>query len=80
MSPMVMEAPMVKEPKIPMASVKLPEDLIESARVIVAIRGGTIMDLLDGILRPTLERMETEALAARRSAARPAPPRKGGAK
>ncbi len=46
-------------------SVKLPIDVVESARIIVAIEGGTITDLLGDLLRPLLTKMERAALAKR---------------
>jgi hypothetical protein len=47
------------------SSVKLHIDVVESARIVVAYRGGTMTDMLSDILRPILAKMEREAVAKR---------------
>lgn len=46
-------------------SVKLDMDVIESARVVAALRGVTITALLSGMVRDDLKRMEDEEIAKR---------------
>ncbi len=46
-------------------SIKIPMDVIESARIVSAYRGETMTDLMGGILRPVLARMEQEEIAKR---------------
>lgn len=46
-------------------SLKMPADVVESARIVAAINGMQIMDLVSGILRPRLAEMERELLAER---------------
>jgi hypothetical protein len=55
------------EPSGPPAtlSVKLHMDVVKSARIIVAERGGTLTDLLSNMLRPQLFDIEREVLAER---------------
>lgn len=53
-------------------SVKLDMDVIESARVVAALRGVTITALISGMVRDDLKRMEDEEIAKRAK-----PPRKG---
>lgn len=52
-------------------SVKLYTDVVESARIVAAYRNEQIADLLSGILRPVLDRMEQEAIQARHPGQRP---------
>lgn len=60
----MVELPMPTEPKT--LSVKLRTDVVKSARVVVALKGGTTLtDLLSEILEPILANMEEEALAQR---------------
>jgi hypothetical protein len=54
--------------KPPTMSMKLPTDVIASARVVAALRGETITDVVAGILRPALAKMEREELAKRAGA------------
>jgi hypothetical protein len=64
-----------EKPKL--MSVKLPGDVLESARIVAAFRGSTMTDLLAEILRPALAELEQEEMSKRsQSAAK----RKGGAK
>jgi hypothetical protein len=51
--------------KLKAMSVKLPMDVIESARIVSAYRGQTMADLLGDILRPALVKMEQEEVAKR---------------
>jgi hypothetical protein len=46
-------------------SIKMPMDVIESARIVSAYRGETMTDLLAEILRPVLAKMEQEEIAKR---------------
>lgn len=46
-------------------SVRLPKDVMQSARVVASLRGEPIQDLLATILRPRLQEMELEALQRR---------------
>jgi len=52
-------------------SVKLHMDVIESARIIAAIRGVSMTDLLSDLLREPLLAMEKEELHKRSAATRP---------
>jgi hypothetical protein len=64
MSTAIMETPMADEkPKV--MSVKLPMDVLASARIVSAYRGETMTELLGEILRPALARMEQEEIAKR---------------
>lgn len=56
---------MAKRQTIP---VKLHDDVVESARIVSAINGRTMTDLLSDILRPVLKDMETKLLAERTQA------------
>ena len=60
-------------------SVKLHLDVIETARIVNAYRGGTMTDMLSDILRPILAKMEREEVA-RRAKSDQAAKSKGGAK
>jgi hypothetical protein len=55
-----------KQPKT--LSVKLDMDVIESARVVAALRGVTITALISGMVRDDLVRMEQEEIAKRAKA------------
>lgn len=68
----VLEAPMAKKNVSP---VKLPADVVESARIVSALKGDTISDLLAGILRPILSEMERDLLAKRQRAVDPPKPK-----
>jgi hypothetical protein len=46
-------------------SQKLAMDVIQTARVVAALRRETILELISGILRPVLQKMEREELAKR---------------
>jgi hypothetical protein len=46
-------------------SVKLPADVMESARVIAALTGESIAEMLGDILRPIVAKREREVVAAR---------------
>lgn len=46
-------------------SVKLEADVVESARIICALRNETQTELLSGLLRPLLVKIEAEELAKR---------------
>lgn len=60
----VLELPMADE-KPKAMSVKLPMDVIESARIVSAFRNETMTDLMGDILRPILAEMEREEMAKR---------------
>jgi hypothetical protein len=64
MSTATLDEPMATE-KPKMVSVKLPMDVIESARIVAAFRGETMTELMGDILRPALARMEQEEMAKR---------------
>jgi hypothetical protein len=49
-------------------SAKLPMDVVEAARIVAAYRNEQIGDLLGGILRPILAKMEQEEQAKRTKA------------
>lgn len=49
----------------PLESVKLPADVMKSARIVATLSGETIGDVLAGILRPALVRREREEMAKR---------------
>ena len=73
-----LDPPMAEE-KPKTLSVKLPVDVIESARIVAAYRNATMADVLGEILRPILARMEQEEIAKRTRAEKPAPrPKKKG--
>lgn len=61
------------------AVIRLYDDVIEQARIVAAIRGINMTDLVCDILRPVLHQMETEELAKRAQAigvsARPKKPK-----
>jgi hypothetical protein len=61
-------------------SVKLEMDVVESARVVSAIRGHSMTELLSALLRPLLAELEQEDLAARLKLRKPESPKKRGAK
>jgi hypothetical protein len=67
MTTAAVEAPMADE-KTKTLSVKLHMDVIESARIVAAIRNVSMTDMLSDMLRPELVRMEREELAKRTAA------------
>ncbi len=62
------------------ASIKLPEDVVDSARVVSALKNQPMADLLAELLRPLLAKLERELLdeRARMHSEPPAPKRKRG--
>ena len=64
MSTGMLDPPMADE-KPKTMSIKLPMDVIESARIVSAYRGATMTDLMGEILRPVLAKMEQEEIAKR---------------
>jgi hypothetical protein len=46
-------------------SVKLPGDVMDTARVVAALRNESIIDLLGTILRPALAKLERDEMAKR---------------
>lgn len=64
MTTATMESPMATE-KPKTMSIKLPMDVIESARIVSAYRGGTMTELMGEILRPALAQMEQEEITKR---------------
>lgn len=61
---MTLESLMADE-KTRTLSVKLHEDVVESARIIAAFRKEPMTDLLSNVLRPILAKMEREEIAKR---------------
>jgi hypothetical protein len=59
---------MPSEDKPKTLSVKLDLDVIESARIVATLRNVTMTQLLSGILRPELAKLEREELAKRTKA------------
>lgn len=70
MTTATMEAPMAAE-KPKTLSVKLHMDVIESARIVAAIRGVSMTDMLSDMLRPSLVEMERDELAKRAASTAP---------
>lgn len=64
MSQELLERPMADD-KPKTLSVKLPVDVIESARIVAAFRNDTMGDLLAEILRPVLSKMERAEMTKR---------------
>lgn len=64
MATMSMESTVAAE-KPKTLSVKIEVDVIESARIVAALRGESMTELLGSILRPALAKMEKEGLAKR---------------
>ena len=54
-----------KPGKPALESVKLPADVMESARIVAAYTGESIAEMLGNMLRPTLARREREESAKR---------------
>jgi hypothetical protein len=54
-----------KADKPALESVKLPADVMESARIVAAYTGESLADMLGDILRPVLARREREEAAKR---------------
>jgi hypothetical protein len=69
METLLMEPPMAKSNRETL-SVKLEMDVVESARVVAALTGESMTDLLSKILRPTLAKMEQEEMTKRMKATR----------
>jgi predicted lipid carrier protein YhbT len=46
-------------------SVKLPESVVRSARIVSSLTGEPIQEILAGILRPALQKREEEAMRRR---------------
>jgi hypothetical protein len=62
----LMDAPMATEkPKTKTLSVKLHTDVINSARIVAALRGELMQDMISDILRPIITKMEQEEIARR---------------
>jgi hypothetical protein len=62
----LMDPPMTTEKSKPKTlSVKLHTDVIDSARVVSALRGEPMQDMISDILRPILTRMEHEEIGKR---------------
>lgn len=55
----------VAEEKPKALSIKLPTDVVESARIVAAYRGEPMADLLGDILRPILAKMEQDEVKKR---------------
>ena len=73
----LLDPPMAK-PKAKAETVKLDMDVIESARVVAAIRNCRMSDMLSEILRPIIQDMEREALQQRMGTTTPKRRAKGG--
>src|SRR5262245_14084008 len=69
MSLATLDPPMSDE-KPKTMSVKMPIDVIESARIVSAFRGETMTELMADILRPALAKMEQEEMSRRQAAAK----------
>lgn len=54
-----------KSDKPALESVKLPADVMESARIVAAYTGETLAEMLGDILRPVLSKREKEEAAKR---------------
>lgn len=54
-----------KAEKIALESVKLPADVMESARIVAAYTGESMAEMLGNILRPVLAKREREEAAKR---------------
>lgn len=54
-----------KASKPALESVKLPGDVMESARIVAAYTGESLSELLGGLLRPVLAKREREEAAKR---------------
>jgi hypothetical protein len=67
MSIATLDEPMAGE-KPKTMSIKLPMDVIESARIAAAFRGETMADLLGTILRPALAKIVHDEMAKRQAA------------
>jgi hypothetical protein len=46
-------------------SIKLATDVVESARVVAALRGVSMTDMLSDLIRPTLQEWENEEIQRR---------------
>jgi hypothetical protein len=57
--------PPMSDEKPKTLSVKLHFDVVESARIVSAYRDETITDMLSGLLRPVLAKMEQEEMSRR---------------
>jgi len=57
--------------------VKLHGDVIESARVVSALRGEQMQDMISDILRPILAKMEQEERTKRVTRGKPSRPKRG---
>jgi len=64
MSVVLMEPSMASK-KPDTLSVKLPRDVVESARIVAAYTGEPMMEMLGDILRPILAQKEREEVAKR---------------
>lgn len=62
MSALMSPRPMAKSPVLP---AKLHADVVESARLVAALKKVQIQDLLSDILRPVLAEMEREEISKR---------------
>jgi hypothetical protein len=69
MSTALLDEPMVEKPKT--LPVKLHVDVIESARIVSAFRGEAMSDMLSGLLRPILAKMEQEEMTRRMKPRKP---------
>ncbi len=66
-----LEHELMADEKVKTLSVKLHLDVIESARIVAAVDGVSMTDLLSDLLRPTIFEMERKALAKRSAATAP---------
>jgi cell pole-organizing protein PopZ len=64
MSTALLETPMSAE-KSKTLSIKLATDVVESARVVAALRGVSMTDMLSDMIRPTLKEWEDEEIQRR---------------
>jgi hypothetical protein len=60
----LLESPMAGE-KSKTVSIKLATDVVESARVVAALRGVSMTDMLSDLIRPTLKGWEEDEIRKR---------------
>ena len=65
MTALLSRAPAMSTEKPRTLSVKLETDVVEAARIVTAFRDESMTELLSGILRPVLAKMEQEEIAKR---------------
>ena len=76
MTEALLDRPMTTSDKPKASSVKLHDDVIETARIVSAYRGETMTDMLSGLLRPLLADLEKREVEKRGKAPAKAKPAK----